>query len=105
MRMNIFKIFNPPLMTEKAILLEESDLDIQGKKVRILFTPNFENSIYDIWSIDGRILFTGKVTEGKHAQIDMSEYSDGTYQLIIIDGDVLRNKIFRLKSNFSSEKN
>ena len=88
-------------MTEKTAEISEAQMMVDDKSVQIYYRPSFENAVYDVCSLEGRILFTGKLEMKANTVVDMSAYSEGSYNLFIIDGSQVHKRRFKLGSDFS----
>jgi hypothetical protein len=69
---------------------------IEEKKLLVFnYISLTERTIYDICDMQGRILFTSPITE-LTTQVDVSGFISGQYILLILDGDKVCSKKFRL---------
>jgi hypothetical protein len=91
-------------MSEKETLLSPIELAIVHKKLTFLYEPSAENTLYDLCSLDGRILLTGKINTRQLVSLDLSTFSKGHYNLFIMDGTQVHKRLFHYASDLSSEK-
>ena len=82
-------------MIEKETLIPESFVEIKSREVIILHKPVNENAIYDICSMEGRILITGKFN-GSNTVVDLEGYPQGGYNIFILDGEEVFKNSFRI---------
>ena len=80
------------------------DLSLQGNELLINYEAETEHAIYDICSVEGRILITGKILESPSFSIDMEGYPEGHYNIYILDGSEVYKSSFLLNSELSPQK-
>ncbi len=66
-------------------------------RIEISYTPKTERTLFDICDLNGRILKTGGITK-EHTAVDVSDLFDDQYILLILDGDQLCSKKFKLEA-------
>jgi len=57
------------------------------------YTPQTDRTVYDICSMNGRILKTDKISESI-TEVDISGLENSKYVLLILDGDRVINQEF-----------
>lgn len=57
------------------------------------YTPQTERTVYDICSMNGRILKTDRILDSL-TEVDISELENNKYVLLILDGDRVINQEF-----------
>ena len=82
-------------MLEKESLISDSFVDVDQCNVTISHQPENENAMYDICSMEGRILITGRLNK-LQTNIDLEGYPRGGYNVFILDGDQVYKNSFRL---------
>ncbi len=82
-------------MIENEVYLSEPVIEIRTKEVHIKHVPSNENAIYDICSLEGRVLITGRF-KGRNTVVDLEGYPEGLYNIFILDGSQLYKNSFRL---------
>lgn len=81
-------------MREVVNTVQEPMVDLKENEIHINYSPINGNSIYDLCSLEGRILITGKLNQSDNHIIDMSGFPGGDYNLFILDGDqVFKNTL------------
>lgn len=80
----------PNTPNEPKINLEEGNASLE-----VCYKPKTERTLYDICDFNGRILKTGGIQQDKTV-IDLNELFDDQYILLILDGDKICSKTFRL---------
>jgi hypothetical protein len=76
-------------------------VEITGvNRIEITYTPKTERTLFDICDLNGRILKTGGITKA-NTSVDVSDLYDDQYILLILDGDQLCSKKFRLEAQAS----
>lgn len=70
-------------------------LDKKKEHLQVSYAPRTERTLYDICDLHGRILKTGDVQKAR-TRIDLQELYDDQYILLILDGDKILSKRFRL---------
>lgn len=91
-------------MSEKEALVSTIELAMFQEKLTFQYEPTTENTLYDLCSLDGRILATGKIKEHQLISVDMSKFSKGHYNLFIMDGAHVHKRLFHYNSDLSSKK-
>ena len=59
------------------------------------YAPQTERTVYDICSMNGRILKTGKISDSI-TEIDVEDLENNKYVLLILDGDRVINQDFTI---------
>ncbi len=82
-------------MIERETVVAEPLVEIVEREVLIKHKPENENAIYDICSMEGRILITGKF-QGDDTKVDLDGYPTGGYNIFILDGEQVYKNSFRI---------
>ena len=69
---------------------------LEGRRVSVRYAPEHRGAIYDVCSLEGRILITGRFNGGDILEIDLSPHSGNSFNLFILDGMKVHKKLFRL---------
>jgi hypothetical protein len=63
----------------------------------IEYQPTTERTLYDVCDLNGRIVKTG-IIEKKVTEVDTSDLSGSHYILLILDGDRVTSRKFKLRA-------
>jgi len=63
----------------------------------IEYHPTTDRTLYDICDLNGRIVQTGSI-EKKFTEVDISDLSGSSYILLILDGDRVISRKFKLSA-------
>jgi len=63
----------------------------------IEYEPTTDRTLYDVCDLNGRIVKTGAI-EDKLTEVDTSELSASYYILLILDGDKVTSRKFKLSA-------
>ena len=63
----------------------------------IEYEPTTERTIYDVCDLNGRIVKTGSIEE-KITEIDTSDLGSSNYILLVLDGDKVTSRKFKLSA-------
>lgn len=72
-------------------------LNLKDNELSLDYKTISDGAIFDICSIEGQILFTGKIIDNR-AQVDLSDMNSGYYNLFIMDGGNVMKEQFMLAS-------
>ena len=67
----------------------------EKKVLTFNYLPQTDRTIYDICDMQGRILITCPITENT-TNVDLSNFISGQYILLILDGDKVCSKKFKV---------
>jgi len=82
-------------MIENETTILEPIVEINAKEVVIQHQASHENAIYDICSLEGRILITGKF-KSQNTKVNLEGYPNGLYNIYILDGAEVFKTSFHL---------
>lgn len=76
-------------------------LSIEDEQLQLRYTTRSGKAIYDICSMEGRILHTGEIDGLGESQVDISGMRNGYYNVFILDGGEVHKEQFMLVSEES----
>ena len=83
-------------MSVKEKVLFDPVVELKNNNLIIEHDVVSENAIYDICSLEGRILITGKLGVNGITEVDLTGYPSGHYNVFILDGANVFKNIFIL---------